>query len=160
MADSVDLSEYIGLLPFVIPLFLLALGFAAGRITEANHYKSIREREKRWVSVPTITGRSYDDTRPIAKAGLTTGAVVVSVDHFKRFTMVFRKVFGGELRSYSPLIDRGRREALLRMKEAQPDAEAFVNCRLITSTLSNGQGKSTGCVEIVAYATALTFARS
>ena len=85
------------------------------------------------------------------------GVVVVSIDYYKRFLMGFRKIFGGELRSYSPLIDRGRRESLLRMKESCPDADLFLNCRLETSTISSGKGKAVGCVEVVAYSTAIKF---
>lgn len=89
------------------------------------------------------------------RSEIAVGSVVVSVDHFKRLFMNIRRIFGGEVCSYSPLIDRGRREALLRMKESCPEANMFLNCRLQTSTISNGKGKSTGCVEVIAYSTAL-----
>ena len=84
--------------------------------------------------------------------------MVISVDYFKRFLMNFRRIFGGEIKSYSPLLDRGRREALLRMKESHPHADLYLNCRLETSAISNGKGKTTGCVEILAYCTAIKFA--
>ena len=98
------------------------------------------------------------DPRPIAQVALTTGSVVVSVDHYKRVLMVFRQIFGGEIRSYASLIDRGRREAMLRMKESSPGADMFLNCRIETSTISNGKGQATGTIEILAYGTAVTFA--
>ena len=83
---------------------------------------------------------------------------MVSVDYYKRVLMLFRKIFGGEIRSYASLIGRGRREAVLRMKESCPAADMFLNCRIETSTISNGRSKATGTVEILAYATAVTFA--
>ena len=98
------------------------------------------------------------DPRPVAEVALATGSVVISVDYYKRFLMVFRNIFGGEIRSYASLIDRGRREALLRMKESSPSADMFLNCRIETSTISNGNGKATGTVEILAYGTAVIFA--
>ena len=100
------------------------------------------------------------DLPPIESAELVTGSVVISVDHFKRWLSKFRKIFGGEMKSYVSVIDRGRREAVLRMKEAQPDADIFLNCRLETSTISNGRGKAVGCAEVVAYSTAIRFRKT
>jgi uncharacterized protein YbjQ (UPF0145 family) len=70
--------------------------------------------------------------------------------------MGFRRIFGGEVRSYASLIDRGRREAILRMKEQYPDADLYINTRVETSTITNGKGKTIGCVEVIAYSTAVT----
>jgi len=153
------MEEYIFLLQVGLAVGLLALGFVAGKIAENRHYRSIREREQRWLHVPAVTWKTLDEDRPVVYATLAIGAVVVSVDHFKRFLMFFRKIFGGEVHSYSSLIDRGRREALLRMKESCPSADLFLNCRLETSTISNGQGKSTGTVEVLAYGTAIKLSR-
>jgi len=140
------------------PLLILAIGYGVGKIAESRHYKSIRARERGFLHIPAIASRTLDDPRGIQESKLALGAVVVSVDHYKRFLMFFRKIFGGEIRSYSPLVDRGRREAILRMKESCPDADLYLNCRLETSTIHSGKGKATGCVEVVAYATAIKFA--
>ena len=140
-----------------LPIILLFLGLFAGRIVERRHYRDIREREKKFLAIPAISSRTLDDSQRVADVHFAMGAVVVSVDHFKRFLMFFRKIFGGEIHSYASLIDRGRREALLRMKESCPGADLFLNCRLETSTLFNGTGKATGCVEVLAYGTAITF---
>ena len=61
------------------------------------------------------------------------------------------------MQSYASVIERGRREALLRMQESAPGADLFINCRIETSTISNGEGKAVGCAEVVAYATAIRF---
>lgn len=142
-----------------IVLVLIALGFASGRYLERKHYMSIARRERERLNSPAVTLRTLPDKRPIASARLAVGSVVVSVDYFKRFLAGFRLFFGGELRSYSPLIDRGRREALLRMKESCPEANLFLNTRLETSSISKGtRGQNIGSVEIVAYSTAITYA--
>lgn len=151
------MQAFVDVLNLSIPLLLLALGYVAGRISEHRHYLSIREREKKSMHIPTVTAKTLDDPRPVQEAALVLGAVVVSVDYYKRFLAGFRQIFGGEIRSYSSLIDRGRREALLRMKESCPDADLYLNCRLETSTISSGRGKATGCVEVVAYSTAIKF---
>jgi uncharacterized protein YbjQ (UPF0145 family) len=137
---------------------LLALGFVVGKVAESRHYRNLREREQKLLGIPAVSWKTLSDPRPIAEAVLTTGSVVVSVDYYKRLLMVLRKIFGGEIRSYASLIDRGRREAVLRMKESCPSADLFLNCRIETSTISNDRGASTGTVELLAYGTAVTFA--
>ncbi len=141
------------------PLTLLLLGYFIGKTNENNHYKLIKQREKEWIKVPAITSKTYTGETPVERSELVVGSVVVSVDYFKRLLMNLRRIFGGEVIAYSPLIDRGRREAMLRMKESCPDADMFLNCRLQTATISNGKKKSTGCVEVVAYSTAIRFKR-
>ncbi len=142
-----------------VPLTLLLLGYFIGKINERNHYKLIKQREKEWIKVPVITSKTYTGETPVERSKMVVGSVVVSVDYFKRLLMNLRRIFGGEVSSYSPLIDRGRREAILRMKESYPGADMFLNCRLQTATISNGKKKTTGCVEVIAYSTALHFKR-
>lgn len=137
---------------------LLLLAFFTGRHAEHRHYRSIRERERRFLHQPASTAKTWDTRRTVADAKLVVGSVVVSVDHFKRFLARFRLLVGGELHSYSPLIDRGRREAILRMKQACPGAHTYVNMRLETSMISSGAGRAVGTVEVLAYATAVTYA--
>ena len=57
---------------------------------------------------------------------------------------------GGRLRSYEPLLDRARREALLRLKEeaALRGYHAVCGVRLETSRLANANGNGTAGVEI------------
>jgi len=142
---------------YLLPVFLIVLGYIAGSMAEANHYASIKERENRFFTIPTITSKDYDRSRPIVATQLCVGSVVVSIDYFKRFLSSFRMIFGGEMRAYASLIDRGRREALLRMKEQSPGADIFINCRIETSSISQGQGKSLGTVEVLAYATSIKY---
>ncbi len=137
---------------------LLALGFGAGRHLESRHYRSIREREAANIHIPVVTFKRLEPGRAVADARLAVGSIVVSADYFKRFLAAFRKIFGGELHSYSSLLDRGRREAILRMRESCRDADVFLNCRFETSSISKGRQDKISCVEVIAYATAVRFA--
>jgi uncharacterized protein YbjQ (UPF0145 family) len=148
---------FLGTVFYTMPIWGLIVTWFIGRTLERKHYRRIREREAQWVKVPAITGKQIPDLPPIASAELVVSSVVVSVDHFKRWLSSFRKIFGGEMKSYASVIDRGRREAILRMKERCPDADLFLNCRLETSTVSSGQGKAVGCAEVLAYGTAVRF---
>jgi uncharacterized protein YbjQ (UPF0145 family) len=86
------------------------------------------------------------------------GSVVISYDHFKRFLAGLRMIFGGEVKSYVSLLDRGRREAVLRMKAKCPDADLIVNLRVETSSISKGgRRRGLGAVEVFAYGTALWY---
>jgi uncharacterized protein YbjQ (UPF0145 family) len=142
----------------VIFIVLLLLGFIVGKSKERRHYRSIGIREEAFLDKPTITAR-VPSGENISHAALAIGSVVVSIDYFKRFLSSWRMIFGGELKSYSPLLDRGKREALLRMKESVPRADEYINCRMETSTISSGKGKAMGTVEVIAYSTAITYAK-
>lgn len=139
---------------------LLSLAFFSGRFFESRHYRSIKKREAVFLQQPAVTGELFDPNFEVAQSELVVGAVVVSIDYFKQFIAGWKVLTGGELTTYSPLLDRGRREAILRMKEQAPHADIYTNCRLETSTISSGQGKNMGTVEVVAYATAITYGQA
>ena len=144
-----------------IPILLIVIGRFVGSSIERNHYKSIVEREARFSGQPALSTKRSDVPDAVRTARLAVGSVVISVDHFKRFLSGFRMIIGGEVRSYSSLIDRARREAVLRMKESQPDAHAYLNTRLETSTISSTTGnEGIGTIEVLAYGTAVHYDRA
>ena len=61
------------------------------------------------------------------------------------------------MNSYESLLERGRREALLRMKEEarRLNATEIFNVKMETASISKGAGNSIGSVEVYAYGTAL-----
>ena len=152
------MEEFEILLQIGIPVLLLLLGFIAGKLAESNHYRNIARLEKAFLHMPAITSQNpMEETRQIASSQLVVGSVVVSVDYFKRFLAAIRMFFGGEVGAYASLIDRGKREALLRMKQAYPDADAVINVRMQTAALSHGENKTMGSIEVIAYGTAIRY---
>ena len=145
-------------LNFVVPLVIICVAMITGSILERRHYRSIDKREKSYGRLPLLNGKRYPTDRSIAEARLVSGSVVISYDHFKRFLAGLRMIFGGEVKSYVSLLDRGRREAVLRMKEKCPDADLVVNLRVETSSIAKGRRKGLGAVEVFAYGTALWYA--
>ncbi len=144
-----------------IPILLILIGRFVGSSIERNHYQSIVEREAHFSGQPALSTKQSDAPDAVRTASLAVGSVVISVDHFKRFLSGFRMIIGGEVRSYSSLIDRARREAVLRMKESQPDAHAYINTRLETSTISSTTGnEGIGTIEVLAYGTAVHYDRA
>tara|TARA_B100000446_G_scaffold4313_1_gene4106 strand:- start:307 stop:771 length:465 start_codon:yes stop_codon:yes gene_type:complete len=146
------------LISLSFPLFLLLLAYFIGSHLESNHYKSIREREAATKDMVAINFPRFPFD--VERADMVMGSVVVSHDHFKRFLAQLRIIVGGRIKSYEPLLDRARREAVLRMKEQAlaHGHNTVVNIRLETSRLANSRrgGKGTAGVEMLAYGTALT----
>lgn len=148
--------EYLILLAFwLVPV---VLGYIFGRSAEARHYRSIITREQKLVQLPTTSLKKQVGTNPVLRSELVTGSVVVSVDYFKKAASALRGLVGGPVTSYETLLDRAKREAVLRLKESCPDASEIVNLRLETLPLTkNIRGEVTG-VEVLAYGTAIYFA--
>ena len=146
------------------PLVLLTVAYFTGRFIEVQHYRDIRRREIRWRNLAAVTFRQVPKSWSVEEATLVTGSVVISVDHFKRFLAGLRMLFGGRVRSYESLLDRARREALLRLKEAAAErgCSAIMNVRLETSRLASSRrkGKATAGVEVLAFGTGLRLRRS
>ena len=147
---------------FGIFLLLMMLGYLAGSYLEAGHYRRIRARELEMMSMPAVNFRSPPAGWKIESSVLVTGSVVVSVDYFKRFLAGLRMLVGGRLKSYESLLDRGRREALLRMKEeaSAQGFQAIINVRLETSRIAGSANQGTAGVEILAFGTAVKLAEN
>jgi uncharacterized protein YbjQ (UPF0145 family) len=82
---------------------------------------------------------------------------VISVDYFKTVAAGLRGLFGGRIGAYESLLDRARREAILRMQEdaRKLGAEAVFNLKFETSRIAQNAGQGLGSVEVLAYGTAL-----
>jgi uncharacterized protein YbjQ (UPF0145 family) len=146
------------MIDLIIFLILIFVGYAAGTFSEKRHYRSIHQREALYLQLPAVTMKTvyYSDNK-VKSAQLVYGSAVISIDYFKRILATLRNIFGGTVKSYESLIDRARREALLRMKEMAVDATVIVNLRIETATIGRkANKKGVGCVEAIAYGTALT----
>jgi uncharacterized protein YbjQ (UPF0145 family) len=136
---------------------LLVIGLGVGSLLERRHYRSIREREARLKHILMFAERQPPPDFAGQPFHLVSGSVVISSDYFKTFAAGLKSFFGGRLTSYESLLDRGRREAILRMKEQaeQLGAKAIFNVRLETAKLSADTAQSVMCAEMMAYGTAL-----
>ena len=146
-------------------LFIVTLvgAYFIGRHLEETHFASLVRRENAARRMPTLTFRRAPADWVVKDAGLVTGSVVVSVDYFKTVAAAFRGLFGGALRELEPVMQRGRREALQRMREQTRDQgfDAVIHVRIETSPLASlYRGGGTGGVEVLAYGTALKLERS
>ena len=138
-------------------LGLLLIGYVFGRATEKKHFKSIIAREKQLASLLTFSERHIPTSFQPCSGNLVSGSVVVSVDYFKTIAAGLRNLVGGRVSAFETLVERGRREAILRMKQQahEQGASAIFNVRIETASISKGQENQVGSVEVVAYGTAL-----
>ena len=141
--DQVERTDLIGAL---IPLGLLALAVFTGTMADKRHRRSLEVRERASQRMPTITFRDPPVGWQVGPSGLVTGSVVMSIDHFKKFLAGWRMIFGGPIRSYEGVMDRARREALLRLKEdaRQQGFNAVINVRIETSAMASSAGNGQG----------------
>ena len=106
---------------------------------------------------PAVTFPTLPASWQPTDSGLVTGSVVVSVDYFKRFLAGLRAIIGGRVKSYESILDRARREAVLRLvaEAGRQGYSAVINVRIETSRMAsaarNGQGVAG--LEILAFGT-------
>ncbi len=145
------------MLDIVIFLVLLILGYTFGQINERRHFKSIQKREQALQSILCFSERRVPDQQTVLDVQLVAGNVVVSIDYFKRLAAGLRNLFGGRVTAYESLLERARREAILRMKAEAKNlgAHSIFNVKLETASIYKGNGQQVGSVEVYAYGTAL-----
>ncbi len=136
---------------------LLVIGYVFGQAAERKHFKSIQKRERLLRHILTFSERFPPVQNPPPETCLVAGNVVISVDYFKSFVAGLRLLVGGRLTSYESLLERGRREAILRMKEQARSmgGTQIFNVKIETASISANANQGIGSVEVYAYGTAL-----
>lgn len=135
--------------PLLIPVLLLGSGWLVGGIRERSHLRSLDEREAALRLRVLVT--QLKTPPPGVSSQLVVGQAVMASDYFKTFAASVRAVFGGELRAFRPVMERARREALVRALEqaAASGADQVVNVRFTTSQIGRM------AVEVFCYGTAV-----
>lgn len=143
-----------------ITLFVLLplLVYLSGTISERNHYRSLAHRERHLANLPVFDdAHTLSTLYPPTTSKLVMGSVVISFDIFRRVMAGLANCLLGRVESYDALLDRARREAVLRMKSeaATLDAALVCNVRLETAHVFPGWRGAPRAVEVLAYGTAL-----
>jgi len=152
-------QDYTFLIQLGLSLVILIIGYASGRSVESKHLQRLARLEEASRNFPVITLRNAPANVEVVDCGLVHAGVVVSIDYFKRFLAGLRNIFGGRVTAYETVLDRGRREALIRLKNRARDAgcHAVINVRLETARLASSRrgGKGTAGIEVFAFGTAV-----
>lgn len=131
-------------------VILFAVGWGFGRHAERKHLKELEAQEKRlaYIRLDSSRFKTSDDF-----GQLVSSNVVISHDYFKYVIANIQNFFGGRLTSYESVVERARREAVVRLKlEAEKlGAAQIMGLRLSTTEL----GMQGGMVEVFAYGTAI-----
>ena len=139
---------------------MIAGAWITGTILERRHLKRLLLLESGSRDVLAITVEEIPPDWKVEKCELVMGNVVISQDYFKRIAAGVKGVFGGRIRVFEPLLERARREALLRMKAIAHKRGYYtvINVRIETAPLSRsrGDGKGTAGVEVLAFGTAIS----
>jgi len=136
---------------------LLVLGLVIGSWIESAHFRSLAEREQSLTHILVSDLKRLPDNWRATDPVLVTGEVVIATDYFKVFVASLRNLFGGRVRSYETLVERARREAIVRMLQQvqTAGANAVWNVRIETSTIQGKQQGKSGGIEVLAYGTAI-----
>lgn len=128
---------------------LLLVGYLFGRAAEKRHYKRLRKREQDTQHVPVVASRFPPEDQNYHQV-LVTGNVVIASDYFKTFLAGLIQFFGGRLTPFESMMDRARRESLLRMKDEaiKRNATYVFNVKYETTRIM-------GAIEMFAYGTAM-----
>lgn len=134
----------------IVFLVLFGLGFGFGRYNERKHFKALDADEKRLAHISLDTHRFKTTTQP---GQMVSSNVVISHDYFKYVIAQIQNFFGGRLTSYESIVERARREAVVRLKQEadKMGATHIMGLRLSTTEL----GMQGGMVEVFAYGTAI-----
>ncbi len=146
----------------VVFLLLLFSAYAIGTFVEKRHYQSIKKREIEMLDLPAINIKKAPGEKKIVGIQMVSGSAVISLDYFKRVLASLRMLIGGRVRTYESLIDRARREAVLRMKQScKLKNGLIINVRIETSSIgkSANDKNQVGSIEALAYGTAIYFDR-
>ncbi len=100
-----------------------------------------------------IVNTDYIEGKKLEMLGLVKGSTVQSKHIGKDIGAGFKSIIGGELRSYTEMMEEARQTATERMTaEANAlGADAIVNVRFTTSAITQG------AAEVIAYGTAVKF---
>jgi len=137
-----------------IPLLLLVVTFVTGIWVERAHLRSLELREKNCRDLLVTNLRRLPEGIVPRGAFLCVGSVVMSVNYFQQFLVWIKRIFGGRLGTVISAMERGRREAMLRMIEQAraQGASCVLNVRLETGSIGGGESGGKGlCAEVIAY---------
>ncbi|MEG0483481.1 MAG: heavy metal-binding domain-containing protein [Acinetobacter sp.] len=139
------------ILKIVITLVLFFIGWGFGRFIEQKHLKELAEKEQRLLYIRIDTNKFQTSE---AQGQLISSNVVISHDYFKYIIAQIQNFLGGNLTTYESVVERARREAIVRLKQEaeKVGAKHIMGLRLSTTEL----GMQGGMVEVFAYGTAIT----
>lgn len=137
--------------PFIL---LFVAGWFFGSRHERQHLAQLRTSEQNLGHIIVSSERFYRPKLATGSEGeLVLGSVVIAQDYFKMIIARVLSLFGKNLTTYETLLDRARREAVVRMRtEAHAKGYTHIYGVRLEVTNINQLGSM---VEAIAYGTAV-----
>ena len=148
------------IIALIITFLTLLVAFTTGTLIEKAHYKKLKKKEIELIRLPAVSfgTKHYKINKPVREVKLVCGEAVIAGDYFKNYVADLKNFFGGRLTSLESIMDRARREAIVRMKEQAKGSDIIINVRLESSMMNHVDMKNsvTKCA-VYAYGTAITY---
>lgn len=135
-------------------IILFFVGWFFGSRHERQHLARLAISEKALADVIVSTERFYKPALEANSEGeLVLGSVVIAQDYFKMVIARVLNLFGKNLTTYETLLDRARREAVVRMR-TQAREKGYTHIYGLRFEVSN-INQLGSMVEAIAYGTAV-----
>lgn len=145
------------MLALITTAILLIVGVFFGTQAEKRHIEQLNQREAAMSHIVVTNLKTIPPGHNAPE--LVTGSTVIAFDYFRQFIAQLVMLVGGNISMYETMLDRARREALVRLLEDanQRGAVAVHNIRFEFSRVgsSSQQAQVGGGAELFAYGTAV-----
>jgi uncharacterized protein YbjQ (UPF0145 family) len=128
------------------------LGWLIATFLERKHISYLAKKEQQLVEIKLNNVKKIVNDYQGDSAFLM-GSVVMAHDYFRGFFIVLRKIIGGNISAYERITQRGRREAIIRLKEnaLNQGFNKVINVRFDSTKVGN----HITAIEIIAYGTGI-----
>ncbi|MFP4165801.1 MAG: YbjQ family protein [Opitutales bacterium] len=133
------------LFTLAIPLAFLGLWALTGSLVAKAHEKRLARRAEQTGPFSLSNGKYFTDVAdPAVEPCMVVAEVTIGIDHFRSFLGKLVNLIGGEVRSFTKIADRARREVLQQLKEqaAGKNCDAITNLRIDFANVSGSTADS------------------
>lgn len=134
---------------WLMSIFLFVIGWYFGMRAERRHLSRLAHDEQKYRHISVSSERFYEPSG-VSESMLVIGSVVIAQDYFKVVAARLLSFFGKNLTVYESLLDRARREAVVRAKSQAAASEFHALYGLRFEMTEVGRG-----IEMIAYAVAI-----
>ncbi|USZ15838.1 YbjQ family protein [Moraxella sp. FZLJ2107] len=134
---------------WIFAIVLFVVGWYFGTRAEKKHLASLQKDESDLAHI-TVSSERFFEPVGVRDSVFVTGSVVIAQDRFKLVMAAIMSLFGKNLTVYESLLDRARREAVVRAKHQANHAgcHAIYGIRFEMCDIDGG-------VEVLAYGVAV-----
>ena len=158
--DSTVLELIFGLIVLIIGLGLVPFYICMGLYIENKMLKQVEQDEKELAHIKVLEVKTVPEKyiQNGCTSQMVCGSITVASNYLRSYFASWRNIFGGEIKSYTLLLDIARRTAMVRMKrEAEKlHADCIINIKYATANIMSSNTSASGTsVEVLVYGTAL-----